>query len=128
MAGDRVELACDVTALQLDYNQQQQHQQQQQSDQQENGRVEALKQASRFSSFGLSRLSSSLSTRSSGRSNRHHTDGRGRHRRYNRGHNEDWLVEHGGSGDEDVYHHAPVTEQGYLVLWFVDPDRKPFYR
>lgn len=124
MAGDRVELACDVTAVQLDY----QLQQPRNDDDDDEEPLKQLASRSSFSSSGLVRLSSSSSSRSNGRSNRHRTDGRGRrHRRFNRARNEDWLLEHGGN-DDDPYHHAPVTEQGYLVLWFVDPDRKPFYR
>lgn len=127
MAGDRVELACDVTAVQQDYQLQQPRNGGDDDDDEEP--LKQLASRSSFSSSGLVRLSSSSSSsRSNGHFNRHRTDGRGRrHRRYNRARNEDWLLEHGGN-DDDPYHHAPVTEQGYLVLWFFNLDRKPFYR
>lgn len=98
MAGDRVELMCDVTsstAFQHD---------------------DAYSNPAAVSS----RISAGLSGYSRHRQTvAHH---RRRSRRYNR------HSTGGGPADVDPFRPSEtVKDDGYLVLWFVDPDRKPFY-
>lgn len=103
MTGDRIELVCDVTSSPTF-----QH-------------VDG-----HFNSAAVSSLSylSGLTGYS-----RHHQTAvhhRRRSRRYNR-HSTVGPAARGA--DFDSFHPSEsVMDDGYLVLWFVDPDRKPFYR
>lgn len=118
MAGDRVELACDVStttaALDSDY---QQH--------------EASYPAA---TAAIVSRRTALSTRLTGQHRRHGPElerhRMGRSRRYNRQNGDDSPAHSHEALDHDLHLHHPAAtaDGGYLVLWFIEPDRKPFYR
>ena len=130
MAGDRVELVCDVSStLERDYHHQ--------AD--DVGASGILARSPTFKRMATT-LSSGLAARPSPRYLRdespirqqpeHHQQRRVRIRRYNNHHRH-------SAGDDDVsldettdalHHEQAVEGGGYLVLWFFEPERKPFYR
>lgn len=113
MAGDRVELVCDVTSSAAAF----------QHDGDE-GYAPAAAVSSRSSLKGLA----AGQRHSSGPY--YYASHRRRNRRYNNNHHRRHSTSTAGyEGGGSPFHPSQLTmDDGYLVLWFVDPDRKPFYR
>jgi hypothetical protein len=122
MAGDRVELVCDVTSS---------------AAYQHDGAdglagyapAAAAVISSRSSLKGLAAGQRRSSSGSYYSASRHHQSA-GEHRRRNRRYNGNNNHHRRHSTSTAGYDHPSelTMDDGYLVLWFVDPDRKPFYR
>lgn len=150
MAGDRVELACDVSStLQHDYH----HQGDDVAAAAILARSPAFKRIAGAMTKTTTTLSSGLAARArylrnAGPSSRlhqmepehHHQLRRGRSRRYNNHHRHNAEASSVSAADDDAasetdaavgvdtFHHEQAVDGGYLVLWFFEPERKPFYR
>ncbi|XP_046638968.1 uncharacterized protein LOC124320237 isoform X2 [Daphnia pulicaria] len=121
MAGDRVELVCDVTSS---------------AAYQHDGAdglagyapAAAAVISSRSSLKGLAAGQRRSSSGSYYSASRHHQSA-GEHRRRNRRYNGNNNHHRRHSTSTAGYDHPSelTMDDGYLVLWFVDPDRKPFY-
>jgi hypothetical protein len=122
MAGDRVELVCDVTSSAAAFQQD------------DVGYAPAAAISSRSSLKGL-RAGQQHHHAFNGYYTRHHIQSgerRRRNRRYNNNHHHRHsTTTTAGYVDGSLpFQQSELTtmDDGYLVLWFVDPDRKPFYR
>ena len=121
MAGDRVELVCDVTSSAAAFQQD------------DVGYAPAAAISSRSSLKGL-RVGQQHHHAFNGYYTRHHIQSgerRRRNRRYsNNHHHRHSTTTTAGYVDGSLpFQQSELTmDDGYLVLWFVDPDRKPFYR
>ncbi len=122
LAGDRVELPCDVSSWDPDAPDpsiapRRIHQHRQASSSSSSSSSSSIRRGSSSSQEGVIaaglRHYSGWSSSSAG-SGRLHGRFRRRYGRHNEGHD----------SDED----EEEKEGGYLVLWFIDPERKPFYR
>lgn len=122
MAGDRVELACDVSTTTAAPDS---------SDYQQHERTDP--------GAPMSSRRTTLSSRLPGQHRRHGPESElelerhrlARSRRYRPNVDDSAFPVHSQEAlDQELHlHHPAVTaDGGYLVLWFIEPDRKPFYR
>ncbi|EFX86744.1 hypothetical protein DAPPUDRAFT_44172 [Daphnia pulex] len=126
MAGDRVELVCDVTSSAA-----------YQHDGADDGlagyapaaAAAAAVISSRSSLKGLAAAGQRRSSSGSYYFASRHRQSAGEHRRRNRRYNSNNNHHRRHSTSTAGYDHPSelTMDDGYLVLWFVDPDRKPFY-